>query len=145
MVSQSENHRRAYLDALGIDLFVPRDEPGHVEVAETGQCGQEEPPAPAESFDALRERVSTCTRCPLHSTRTQAVFGVGNPAADWMIVGEAPGADEDRRGEPFVGRAGKLIYEMMRAIQESSSSVLIDNILKCRPPGKRDPAKEAAP
>ena len=144
MVSQSENRRRAYLDALGIDLFVPRDEPGYVEVPETRQGGQDKPPGPAPSFEALRERVSTCTRCPLHSTRTQAVFGVGSPAADWMIVGEAPGAEEDRRGEPFVGRAGKLLDEMLRAIQESRSSVFIANILKCRPPGNRDPAKEEA-
>jgi DNA polymerase len=80
----------------------------------------------------------------LHATRTQAVFGVGNPAADWMVIGEAPGAEEDRRGEPFVGRAGKLLDEMLRAIGQSRDSVFIANILKCRPPGNRDPAQEEA-
>ena len=83
--------------------------------------------------------MSGCTRCRLHETRTQTVFGVGNPAADWLIIGEAPGAEEDRRGEPFVGRAGRLLDEMLRAIGEARSSVFIANVLKCRPPNNRDP------
>ena len=73
------------------------------------------------------------------------MFGVGNPDADWMIIGEAPGAEEDRRGEPFVGRAGQLLDQMLLAIGESRDSVFIANILKCRPPNNRDPkADEAA-
>ena len=131
---QSEHHRRAYLQALGIDVWLPR--------------GQAEPEVQvldatitAESLDwsGLRETVSACTRCPLHETRTQTVFGVGNPDADWMIIGEAPGAEEDRRGEPFVGRAGKLLDEMLRAVGQSRDTAFIANILKCRPPNNRDP------
>ena len=149
MTTTSEQQRRAYLDAIGIDVFVPRDEPDDVAAVadEQGLAGAAAAPAPAPAagdFAALRDTVLACTRCPLHATRTQAVFGVGNPAADWMVIGEAPGAEEDRRGEPFVGRAGKLLDEMLRAIGQSRESVFIANILKCRPPNNRDPAKEEA-
>ena len=92
----------------------------------------------------LRAAVSECTRCPLHSSRTQAVFGVGNETADWLIIGEAPGAEEDRRGEPFVGRAGQLLDEMLRAAGQQRAQVFIANILKCRPPNNRDPEAEEA-
>jgi DNA polymerase len=88
----------------------------------------------------LRARVAACTRCGLCNTRTQTVFGVGNQAAEWLIVGEAPGADEDRQGEPFVGRAGQLLNSMLRAIGLAREQVYIANVLKCRPPGNRDPA-----
>ncbi len=149
MTTTSEQQRRAYLDAIGIDVFVPRDEPDDVAAVadEQGLAGAAAAPAPAPAagdFAALRDTVLACTRCPLHASRTQAVFGVGNAAADWMVIGEAPGAEEDRRGEPFVGRAGKLLDEMLRAIGQSRESVFIANILKCRPPNNRDPAKEEA-
>jgi DNA polymerase len=138
---QSEHERRAYLRAMGIDVWVPRDqmddEPAPVE-PET-QAG------PGElGWDALRATVAACERCTLHETRTQTVFGVGNPDADWMIIGEAPGAEEDRRGEPFVGRAGKLLDEMLLAVGQGRNSVFIANILKCRPPNNRDPSKDEA-
>jgi DNA polymerase len=87
----------------------------------------------------LASRVAGCTRCVLHETRTQTVFGTGNRKADWLIIGEAPGADEDRQGEPFVGRAGQLLTAMLQAIGYSREDVYITNILKCRPPGNRDP------
>jgi DNA polymerase len=87
----------------------------------------------------LESRVAGCTRCVLHETRTRTVFGTGNPTADWLIIGEAPGADEDRQGEPFVGRAGQLLTAMLQAIGYSREEVYITNILKCRPPGNRDP------
>ncbi|MGB5347157.1 MAG: uracil-DNA glycosylase, partial [Woeseia sp.] len=87
----------------------------------------------------LRQAVSGCTACELHATRTQTVFGVGNEQADLLIIGEAPGAEEDRRGEPFVGRAGQLLDEMLRAIALDRQTVFIANVLKCRPPGNRDP------
>ena len=87
----------------------------------------------------LRERVAACTRCGLSATRTQTVFGVGNLQAQWLIVGEAPGADEDRAGEPFVGRAGQLLNAMLRAIGLPRDEVYIANTLKCRPPHNRDP------
>lgn len=90
-------------------------------------------------WDALQARVADCTACELHRGRTQTVFGTGSHTADWMIVGEAPGAEEDRRGEPFVGRAGQLLDNMLIAVGLDRQSVYIANILKCRPPGNRDP------
>jgi uracil-DNA glycosylase family 4 len=138
---QSEQARRAYLRAMGIDVWVPRD---HVD-AEPERTEPETPTgAGAVGWEELRAAVAACTRCRLHESRTQTVFGVGNPAADWMIIGEAPGAEEDRRGEPFVGRAGKLLDEMLLAIGEKRQSVFIANILKCRPPNNRDPSQDEA-
>lgn len=90
-------------------------------------------------WEALERTVSECTLCPLHESRTQTVFGVGNREADLLVVGEAPGADEDRQGEPFVGRAGRLLNAMLRAIGYERADVYIANILKCRPPNNRDP------
>jgi len=81
-------------------------------------------------------------RCALQATRTQAVFGVGNRTAQWMVIGEAPGADEDRQGEPFVGRAGQLLNVMLKAMGLAREQVFIANILKSRPPGNRDPRPE---
>jgi DNA polymerase len=93
---------------------------------------------------ALRSAVAACEGCGLCKTRTQAVFGVGDPDADLMVIGEAPGADEDRQGEPFVGRAGQLLNLMLKAIGLDREQVYIANILKCRPPGNRDPRPEEA-
>src|SRR6202045_2663263 len=87
----------------------------------------------------LRARVAAWVPCGLSATRTQTVFGVGNLHADWLIVGEAPGAEEDRRGEPFVGRAGQLLNAMLHAVGLAREQVYIANVLKCRPPGNRDP------
>jgi uracil-DNA glycosylase len=93
----------------------------------------------------LKSRVAACVRCGLHTSRTQTVFGVGNQQSEWLIVGEAPGAEEDARGEPFVGRAGQLLNSMLRAIGLPREQVYIANVLKCRPPNNRDPsATEAA-
>ncbi len=92
----------------------------------------------------LAAAVPACTACGLCSSRTQTVFGVGNPQADWLIIGEAPGADEDRLGEPFVGRAGKLLNPMLLAVGLKREQVFIANILKCRPPENRDPTPEEA-
>jgi DNA polymerase len=91
---------------------------------------------------ALERRVSTCERCALHATRSRTVFGAGDRDADWLIIGEAPGADEDRQGEPFVGRAGKLLTAMLRAVGYQRDQVYITNILKCRPPQNRDPLSD---
>ena len=91
----------------------------------------------------LKAAVSGCTKCGLHQTRTQTVFGVGDESADWMLIGEAPGAEEDRLGDPFVGQAGKLLDNMLAAIGLSRrENVYIANVLKCRPPGNRNPAPE---
>jgi uracil-DNA glycosylase len=92
-----------------------------------------------EQLVALYKEVQTCTRCPLHETRTKAVFGAGNADADLMFVGEAPGAEEDRQGLPFVGRAGQLLNQMLEEIGLSREDVFIANVLKSRPPGNRDP------
>lgn len=143
---QPDQQRRAYLEALGIDVWVPRDEPEPARVDEVADEPAAAPPVPPVrdglDWSALREAVSGCTQCALHETRTQTVFGVGNENADWMIIGEAPGAEEDRRGEPFVGRAGKLLDEMLRAVGQGRDKVFIANILKCRPPNNRDPKPE---
>jgi DNA polymerase len=95
-------------------------------------------------WDALRSAVAACTRCPLSETRTQTVFGTGDVGARWMFIGEAPGADEDRQGEPFVGRAGQLLTSMIRALGLRREDVYIANVLKCRPPGNRDPRPDEA-
>lgn len=91
------------------------------------------------SFSALRDQARGCTRCALAETRTQVVFGVGDEHADLMFIGEGPGADEDRQGEPFVGRAGKLLTSLIEDIGLTRAEVYIANVVKCRPPGNRDP------
>ena len=91
-------------------------------------------------WDALTDAIRECTACPLHRTRTQGVVGVGDRKAEWLLVGEAPGADEDAQGEPFVGRAGKLLDNMLAAIAlKRGDKVYIANVLKSRPPKNRDP------
>lgn len=92
----------------------------------------------------VRKEVSGCVLCELHRTRKNTVFGVGNENADLMLIGEAPGADEDAQGEPFVGRAGKLLDSMLEAIGLSRERVFIANILKCRPPNNENPTPEQA-
>jgi DNA polymerase len=104
--------------ASPVTLSTPRDVAGLAELAKT---------------------VSVCTRCALHQSRTQTVFGVGNPHAKLMFIGEAPGADEDAKGEPFVGRAGQLLNKIIAAMEMKREDVYIGNILKCRPPQNRDP------
>jgi len=93
-----------------------------------------------EALVSVREDIGDCTRCKLHMLgRKQVVFGVGNPDADLMFVGEAPGADEDEQGIPFVGRAGQLLTKIIEAIELSRDDVYIANVIKCRPPGNRNP------
>ena len=99
----------------------------------------ESPSGNQDVWQTLKQEVEQCTACDLHLTRKNTVFGVGDSSADWMIIGEAPGAEEDARGEPFVGRAGQLLNQMLLAIGLSRESVFIANILKCRPPDNRDP------
>jgi DNA polymerase len=130
-----EQQRKAYLQAMGIDVWEPRKEGEPAPASVTA-------PAAGLGWEELRECVASCTRCELAKGRTNTVFGVGNTNADWLIIGEAPGAEEDRRGEPFVGRAGQLLDQMLLAIGQSRDSVFIANILKCRPPNNRDPEPE---
>ena len=165
--------RRQYLETLGIDLWVrrnrgasaeaPPDSPpeasaeappaapaaGQVSARAEPGAGVPQGPAVMTSDEAAREwqqlleEVRGCTRCPLHLTRTQGVLGVGPKRADWLVIGEAPGAEEDRRGEPFVGAAGQLLDAMLRAISlDRHTNVYIANVLKSRPPNNRDPKPE---
>jgi DNA polymerase len=98
---------------------------------------------PAQALLAIREDIGDCTRCRLAKQgRKQIVFGVGNPRADLMFIGEAPGADEDIKGEPFVGRAGQLLNNMIKAMGLSREEIYIANIIKCRPPGNRTPERD---
>jgi len=98
---------------------------------------------PASALRLIREDIGDCTRCRLHKQgRKQIVFGVGNPRAELMFIGEAPGADEDEQGEPFVGRAGQLLNNMIKAMGIRREDVYIANIIKCRPPGNRTPERD---
>ena len=148
-----DGRRLRYLQAMGIQLWVPRAAPAPPAPAappETpGPVETPPPPAPEATaggeaaWERLRAEVLGCTRCGLCERRTQAVFGVGDRQASWLVVGEGPGADEDRLGEPFVGRAGRLLDEMLRAIGlERGEGVYIANVVKCRPPQNRDPRPE---
>lgn len=97
-----------------------------------------------DSWQQLRSRVKACTSCELHVARTQTVFGTGDENADLMVIGEAPGAEEDKQGEPFVGAAGQLLNAMLQAVGLRREQVYIANIVKCRPPGNRNPGKTEA-
>jgi DNA polymerase len=115
------------------DITTPANPPV---VLEAGDPGAD---VGAMDWDTLALTVSGCTRCELHKTRTQTVFGVGPRRTQWLFVGEAPGAEEDRQGEPFVGPAGQLLNAMLFALGLKRTEVYIANVLKCRPPGNRDP------
>ncbi len=117
-----------YLHHMGIDVWHER------KVAPADEN--------AAAWKDLKARVEACTACPLHKTRTHAVFGVGNQQADLLLIGEAPGQQEDLKGEPFVGRAGQLLNNILRAINLNREDIYIANILKSRPPGNRDPLPE---
>ena len=143
--------RRDYLEAIGIELWVARGAQAPTAApapAAPVPAPEAAPPAEpdavaAASWEQLRSEVLHCTRCPLHLTRTQGVLGVGPKRTDWLVIGEAPGAEEDRRGEPFVGAAGQLLDAMLRAIGlDRTRNVYIANVLKSRPPGNRDPKPE---
>lgn len=101
------------------------------------------PSAPLITWEVLQQSVANCTRCQLSQTRTQAVFGRGNPHARWLLIGEAPGEQEDKQGEPFVGKAGQLLDNILLACGlDRNNDVYIANVLKCRPPGNRNPSRD---
>lgn len=152
----SEPNRLAYLKAMGIqawslktsDVATQRDIPQSINDVETlsSTVAQRVATPPDLKMDvatldwsSLQQAVSQCQLCELHATRTQTVFGAGNQSAQLLIIGEAPGEDEDRLGEPFLGHAGQLLDAMLRAIQLDRQQVYIANVLKCRPPQNRDP------
>ena len=162
--------KQYYLDAMGIQTWVRRDKPVSADsvilddsqimtkdqaVELTIQRKPQSPQPETKSLDLppgdkvsnynwqqLKGAVSQCIACELHETRKNTVFGVGNEQAAWMVIGEAPGADEDRQGEPFVGKAGQLLNNMLLAVGLKREQVYIANILKCRPPNNRDPRPE---
>lgn len=141
------SRRLAYLHALGVTPWLARTRNPATDVAParpaTDVPAVSPPSAPgapgANAWQLFVDEVRTCTRCALHASRTQAVFGVGNVNAQWMFVGEAPGVEEDRQGEPFVGAAGRLLNAMLLALGLKREQVYIANVLKCRPPQNRDP------
>ena len=138
----NHNLQHEYLKAMGVQRWVARDAPETTvdDCLTEGLNGENG--AIARDWAALEVQVSGCKKCQLHESRTQTVFGTGNRNADWLIIGEAPGGDEDREGEPFVGRTGKLLTEMLFAAGLKRTDVYIANILKCRPPANRDPSAD---
>ena len=149
--------RLKYLEAMGIDVWLPRTSDYDVDdmpplnlvdketesIVDLESHTLTDTPAVLsddnDEWQKLQQDVATCQRCSLCATRTQTVFGSGNKNADWMLIGEAPGANEDREGKPFVGKAGLLLTEMLRAAGLTREQVFIANIIKCRPPENRDP------
>jgi DNA polymerase len=124
-----------YLRDLGVE---------EVLLAEKQRVAPPGDPLACPDLDTMAQALASCQRCRLWKGRTQVVFGVGNPRARVVFVGEAPGAEEDRQGEPFVGRAGQLLNAMLRACGLSRQEVYIANVVKCRPPGNRDPEDDEA-
>lgn len=149
-----DSRRQAYLRSMGVDVWLQRNRQRSEEdspvspsapAPETAVPLSSAAPQTQNAERGLSElalKVAQCERCPLHANRTQTVFGVGNPDADWLLVGEAPGAEEDRRGEPFVGQAGKLLNAMLAAMGLKREDIYIANVLKCQPPRNRDPMGE---
>jgi len=139
------NRRRVILSDIGIERWVPRDrdEPALGEPpAREPEAARTVVAAEFPDWELLQQQVAACERCDLAGSRQHVVFGSGDPRADLLLIGEAPGAEEDRRGEPFVGRAGKLLDAMLLAIGLQRDAVFICNVLKCRPPNNRDPRPE---
>lgn len=145
-----ETMRLQYLQAMGIDVWVSRRDQAPVYVESEALPVEEEKQgvqpvvssneiAETDNWEDLQAQVAECRRCSLCESRTQTVFGSGNHQADWMLIGEAPGQSEDQQGQPFVGKAGQLLTEMIRALGLSRDEVYIANVLKCRPPNNRDP------
>ena len=120
-----------FLDYIGIQTYVLRS------TINTNDKTTNE-----SNWVKLEKKVSNCKNCELHKTRTQTVLGCGNEQSDWLFIGEAPGKDEDLKGEPFVGRAGRLLNEVIFSLGLKREEVYIANILKCRPPNNRDPSQD---
>lgn len=134
-------------EIFGDELFIPKKEQLTPVLKEPTVLFEETALFPEEkedwekatSLDALEKLISNCTKCRLHTGRNKFVFGTGNPNADVIAIGEGPGAEEDKQGLPFVGRAGKLLTDMLKAIKFEREEVFIGNVVKCRPPGNRTP------
>jgi uracil-DNA glycosylase family 4 len=129
---ETKKYLRQQRDLFGNELYLPRKDVLTFQSQNKGD----------DSLDTLYQSIKGCEKCVLAKTRTNFVFGAGNPNANFMLIGEAPGRDEDLKGEPFVGRAGQLLDKILAAIEFKRSEVFIANILKCRPPQNRDPLPE---
>ncbi len=141
-----KNLQAQYLKAMGIEVWVRRNIPENIpeNIPITVSTVTKDKPKKEASvqllnWEELENKVSACTACELHKSRTHTVFGVGNRQADLMLIGEAPGADEDIQGEPFVGRAGQLLNAMIYSIDLNREDLYIVNVVKCRPPNNRNP------
>src|SRR5438309_8358007 len=141
------NEHLKFAQELGV-AGISRDPAWRARTGDGSRSDTDPAPVPlhhsqAEALAAVRADIGDCTRCKLHTLgRRQIVFGVGNPNADLMFVGEAPGADEDVQGIPFVGRAGQLLTKIIEAINLTRDDVYIANVIKCRPPGNRNPEQD---
>jgi uracil-DNA glycosylase family 4 len=144
-------------DIFGDDLFIPKNKRNTLVVKEPSSFLEEPELFPkskvdlsndkaewqnASSLDQLEKLICDCTKCRLHQGRNKFVFGTGNPNADVLVIGEGPGAEEDKQGLPFVGRAGKLLTDMLKAIKFEREEVYIGNVVKCRPPDNRTPMQD---
>ena len=137
-------------EIFGDELFIPKRKRTIGVVKEPSASFAEQELFPAEkekwekttSLDELEKLISNCTKCRLHQGRNKFVFGTGNPNADVLVIGEGPGAEEDKQGLPFVGRAGKLLTDMLKAIKFEREEVYIGNVVKCRPPENRTPMQD---
>ncbi|MBA4696082.1 MAG: uracil-DNA glycosylase [Legionella sp.] len=135
-----------YLQLMGIDTWVQRskgkEQPSASALANQDNISSLSRSGLTDELDVLAKTVASCQQCPLYETRTQTVFARGNPRAKLMIIGEAPGYNEDKQGLPFVGKAGHLLNQMLASIGLSEETVYIANVLKCRPPNNRNPQAE---
>ena len=139
LMSMTRNLQHEYLQAMGVQRWVAREGVDELAADSMPEQWTDTAEPVAQDWLALEIQVAGCQKCALHESRTQTVFGAGNQDADWLIIGEAPGDEEDRQGTPFVGPAGELLTEMLLAAGLQRRDVYIANILKCRPPANRDP------
>ena len=140
MPSQGEhNFDEYYLRQIGVVTPLSGKEQTEQNQPPATQAGEADSALSSSDLESLKAEALACTACELSETRTQVVFGVGDPHADIVFIGEAPGREEDIKGEPFVGRAGKLLDSMLRALGFDRSQIYIMNVIKCRPPDNRDP------
>jgi uracil-DNA glycosylase family 4 len=142
LIDETQQYLRGQKDLFGNIIYREEDEERMArQKAARGVVTQspDEPWAGSPTLEALDAKIRDCMKCPLGETRTKFVFGTGNPSSQVMFIGEAPGADEDAQGEPFVGRAGQLLTKIIESLQMQRSDVYICNIIKCRPPNNRAP------
>ena len=144
IIEQIRERLRFYGSFTSLGLDIPEPEESSPTESKPSHKAERRAGPPAESLEEIRKDLGECTRCRLHSGRRTIVFGVGNPAARLMFIGEGPGFDEDAQGEPFVGAAGQLLNKIIQAIDMTREEVYIANVVKCHPPENRDPEQDEA-